>query len=122
MNSAAAVLELPVADSPESEPRCVDAPRVWPHSNATVTAVIPTFGRPELVCTAIQSALAQTHRNLEVIVVIDGPDRRTLQEIESLRQPRVRVIELAAKVGGAEARNIGVRARLERMDCLPRRR
>ena len=39
-----------------------------------VSAVIPTRNRPELVVRAVRSALTQTYTDLEVIVVLDGPD------------------------------------------------
>ena len=43
----------------------------------TVSAVIPTRGRPELLRRAVRSALAQTLREIEVVVVIDGADPAT---------------------------------------------
>jgi GT2 family glycosyltransferase len=39
-----------------------------------VTVVIPTINRPHLVQRAVQSALDQTLTDIEVIVVVDGPD------------------------------------------------
>ena len=42
-----------------------------------VSAVIPTRNRPDLVLRAVRSALAQEYTDMEVIVVIDGPDART---------------------------------------------
>ncbi len=77
-----------------------------------VSTVIPTRGRPQLLCRAVQSALAQTLRAIEVVVVIDGDDPLTLQALEPLLQqdPRLRVVALAASVGGSDARNRGVDA------------
>jgi glycosyltransferase involved in cell wall biosynthesis len=42
-----------------------------------VSVIIPTANRPHLVVRSVQSALAQTIQNIEVIVVIDGPDEMT---------------------------------------------
>ena len=42
--------------------------------NNLVTAVIPTRNRPELLMRAIASVLAQTCEQIEIVVVIDGPD------------------------------------------------
>src|ERR1700761_5560426 len=74
-----------------------------------VTAVIPTRNRPELVLRAVRSALGQTYSNLEVVVVVDGPDPATVAALEELRDPRVRTIALSRNVGGSEARNVGAR-------------
>jgi glycosyltransferase involved in cell wall biosynthesis len=71
--------------------------------------VIPTRHRPEIVHRAINSALAQSMANLEVIVVIDGPDPATEKSLAAISDPRFRVISLDAPVGGSEARNTGIR-------------
>lgn len=75
-----------------------------------VSAVIPTRNRPDLVCRAVRSALAQTYPNLEVVVVIDGPDDATVRVLEALNDARIRIVALQENVGGSEARNVGVRA------------
>lgn len=74
-----------------------------------VSAVIPTYNRPELVCRAVHSALQQTYSRLEVIVVVDGPDPRTEEALASILDGRLRVIVNEQNVGLAEARNIGAR-------------
>jgi len=74
-----------------------------------VSAVIPTRFRPDLVCRAVRSVLAQTHEQIEAVVVVDGPDPLTVEALRALQSPRVRVIALEENVGGSEARNIGVR-------------
>jgi glycosyltransferase involved in cell wall biosynthesis len=58
----------------------------------------------------VESALRQTYENIEVIVVIDGPDEATVRALEEVKDKRLRLIPLTRNVGGAEARNIGVRA------------
>jgi GT2 family glycosyltransferase len=77
-----------------------------------VSAVIPTRGRPELLLRAVRSALAQTLREIEVVVVIDGEDSATELALEELshQDSRVRVLALATCVGGSDARNRGVDA------------
>jgi glycosyltransferase involved in cell wall biosynthesis len=71
-----------------------------------VSAVIPTRGRPDLVVRAVRSALAQTYEDLEVIVIVDGPDRATEKALEQLGDKRLTVIALPGAVGAAQARNI----------------
>lgn len=73
-----------------------------------VSAVIPTRNRPELLLRAVHSALQQTYANLEVVVVIDGPDQATSAALAELTESRLRVVQLQASVGGSDARNCGV--------------
>jgi glycosyltransferase involved in cell wall biosynthesis len=74
-----------------------------------VSAVIPTRNRPEIVCRAVRSALSQTYKHLEIIVVVDGPNPSTVKALHDLREPQLRIMTLSTSVGGSEARNIGVR-------------
>jgi glycosyltransferase involved in cell wall biosynthesis len=76
----------------------------------SVSVVIPTRNRTKLVVKAVASALAQDFSNCEVIVVVDGDMSRTCNALERFADPRLRVIALAESIGGAGARNIGVRA------------
>jgi glycosyltransferase involved in cell wall biosynthesis len=74
-----------------------------------ITVVIPTRNRPVLLLRAVRSVLAQTWPEIEVIVVVDGDKEgqcaKTIAGID-----RVSCIALAEPVGGAEARNIGIRS------------
>jgi glycosyltransferase involved in cell wall biosynthesis len=75
-----------------------------------VSAVIPTVGRPAHVVAAVRSALAQTLREIEVVVVVDGPDAATAAALGAIEDERLRVVELPARTGPGAARNAGVRA------------
>src|SRR5215475_1696049 len=75
-----------------------------------VSVVIPTRSRPDLVLRAVRSVLGQTMTDLEVVVVIDGPDPDTEAALETLGDPRVRTVPLDVSSGAPTARNIGVRA------------
>lgn len=56
-----------------------------------VSVVIPTFDRPQtLAQRSIPSALAQTHRNLEVLVVGDGAGEDVAEVVAGFDDPRVR--------------------------------
>jgi len=79
-------------------------------SNPLVSVVIPTRNRSALLLRAVRSALEQTVREIEVIVVIDGEEgSQSDHAVARLDDCRVRCIALRERVGGAEARNIGVR-------------
>lgn len=56
-----------------------------------VSIVIPTFDRPDTLATrSIPSALAQTYRNVEVLVIGDGAAPATEQAVTRFDDPRVR--------------------------------
>jgi len=57
---------------------------------------------------AIGSVLRQTFEQMEIIVVIDGPDEVTRERLGTIGDARLRVIALPNRVGGSDARNIGV--------------
>jgi glycosyltransferase involved in cell wall biosynthesis len=75
-----------------------------------VSVVIPTRERPELVGRAVRSALAQEGSEIEVIVVLDGPDEATVRALASVDDPRLRVLALPERAGLGAARNAGVKA------------
>ena len=70
----------------------------WPESSAEeplVTIRIPTYDRgPLIVERAIGSAIAQTYPNIEILVIGDGATPETVDAIASVRDPRVRFVNL----------------------------
>jgi glycosyltransferase involved in cell wall biosynthesis len=78
-------------------------------TNSTlVSAVIPTRGRAALAVHAARTALNQSYSNIEVIVVVDGPDAETILALSNVHDQRLRVVPLPQPSGGASARNAGV--------------
>ena len=77
-------------------------------AESLVSVVIPTRKRPHLVSRAVGSALNQTLRAIEVIVVIDGPDNSTRLVLEQIDDPRLKVRMLSVHSGDGHARNAGV--------------
>jgi glycosyltransferase involved in cell wall biosynthesis len=73
-----------------------------------VSIIIPTRHRPSLLIRAINSVLAQTFIEIEVIIVIDGPDEATCAALLEINDPRLRVIPLPVSSGAPHARNIGI--------------
>jgi len=63
-----------------------------------ISVIIPTYLQSELLVTrAIPSALNQTYRNIEVVVVGDAAPESTAQAIARLRDPRVRYVNLTVR-------------------------
>jgi glycosyltransferase involved in cell wall biosynthesis len=72
-----------------------------------VSVVIPTLNRPILVLRALASVFNQTHPDLEVIVVVDGPDADTDAALRTVADPRLKVIHNPRSLTAAGARNAG---------------
>jgi glycosyltransferase involved in cell wall biosynthesis len=73
-----------------------------------VSVVIPTFNRAQLCKKAVESALSQTYREIEVIVVDDGSTDNTREIVSSL-DPRVRFL-CQKNSGVSAARNLGIQS------------
>lgn len=71
----------------------------------TVSVIIPAYNAASYITRAIESALAQTHPPLEILVVDDGSTDNT-REIVRRMPPPVRLIE-KPNGGPATARNLG---------------
>jgi glycosyltransferase involved in cell wall biosynthesis len=88
-------------------------------SSPLISVVIPTRNRTALLLRAVRSALEQTLRELEIIVVIDGEEgSESADAVERLGDRRVRCVQLRDRVGGAEARNVGIREACSRWIAL----
>jgi glycosyltransferase involved in cell wall biosynthesis len=81
---------------------------LWPKEKPLVSIVIPCHNSGKLLMDAVDSALAQTWQDLEVIVVDQGSDdAETIRVIEDLRLSRTRVIrQQNSKI--PNARNTGI--------------
>lgn len=75
---------------------------------ALVSAIIPTYNRAEAVERAVVSCLAQSHRELEVLVCDDGSTDGTEARIKALDDPRVRWVPGPHAGRPAVPRNRGI--------------
>ena len=75
-------------------------------SDVLVSIVIPCYNSEVYVSESIESAINQTYKNCEVIVVNDGSTDSSLQIINSYRD-RIKIIDQANQ-GGCSARNRGL--------------
>ena len=78
-----------------------------PRTGPLVSVVIPTWNRAALVAEAAASVLAQSWRDLELLVVDDGSTDGTADRLARIGDPRLRVIR-QGNGGVARARNRGV--------------
>ena len=75
------------------------------------TVITPTYNRAKYILTAIESVLAQTFQEFELIIVDDGSEDETASLVAtfSSADPRVRYIKQENK-GRSVARNVGIEA------------
>lgn len=76
-----------------------------------VSVIMPSYRPDPGLLTSVRSILAQTHENLELIIVDDasGPEYRHWYERARALDPRVRVLVLPENGGTYSARNAGLR-------------
>ena len=75
---------------------------------ATITVVLPVFNRAQVLPRAIESVLAQTFPDFELIVVDDGSRDGTHELLARQSDRRVRVITVGRNRGACAARNRGI--------------
>lgn len=88
-----------------------DIARFQSAGDVRFSIVMPVFNRAQTVAKAIDSVLAQTHQNFELIIVDDGSSDASAAVIHKyLYDPRIRYIASHNNGGVSEARNIGLAA------------
>ena len=75
-----------------------------------VSVVIPTHNRAHLLSRAINSVLAQTFSDYEIIVIDDGSTDHTRGIVDRFRGSRIRLLRLERNWGASRARNLGIQA------------
>ena len=76
----------------------------------TVTAVITTYNRADMVGRAIQSVLDQTHKDFELIVVDDCSTDNTGEIVRAFQDTRIRYIRHERNRRLSASRNTGMKA------------
>ena len=85
--------------------------KIRPQKEASplVSVIIPVYNRENTIKRSLMSVLDQTYHNLDVIVVDDGSTDSTRMIVDSIKDPRVRVISQNNQ-GACVARNTGIDA------------
>lgn len=73
-----------------------------------VSVIIPLYGVEKYVAATVQSVLAQTYKNFELILVDDGSPDRSVEICGRFTDPRVKILRQDNQGPGA-ARNLGIR-------------
>ncbi|MGF9856557.1 glycosyltransferase family 2 protein [Priestia endophytica] len=73
-----------------------------------ISVVIPTYNRADRILATINSALNQTYRNIEVIIVDDASTDNTEEIVQSINDKRVNYYKLEENSHGTRPRNFGI--------------
>lgn len=76
--------------------------------NPIVSVIIPTYNRASFIRETLESVLAQTYQNLDIIVVDDGSTDNTATVLADFKN-QIRFFQLDQNRGGPHARNLGFR-------------
>lgn len=74
-----------------------------------VSVVIPAYNAERFIRRSLESALSQSYRNIEIIVVDDASTDKTARIIESYEDSRIKYFRQEPNKGQGPARNIGIR-------------
>lgn len=75
-----------------------------------VSIIIPAYNVEEYITQAIQSALQQTEKNIEVIIVDDASQDCTANVVKSIQDPRLHLLVNHCNSGASAARNKAIKA------------
>jgi len=73
-----------------------------------VSVIIPTYNNSQVIGRAVSSAVRQTLRDIQIIVVDDGSTDNTQEIVSNLSDSRIGYIRLAENRGSGAARNRGL--------------
>lgn len=71
------------------------------------SVVIPLYNKEEYILRAVESVLSQSFGDFELIIVDDGSSDKSLDVVENIPDPRIRIIQQSNQGVGA-ARNTGM--------------
>lgn len=76
----------------------------------TVSIIIPTYNREQLIARSVKSVLNQTYQDFEIIIVDDASTDNTEEVVSSFNDERIRYVRHEENRGEAAARNTGIKA------------
>jgi glycosyltransferase involved in cell wall biosynthesis len=76
-------------------------------NNPSISVVVPLFNKEPYVCRAVNSVLAQTFQDFEVVVINDGSTDNGPELVRQIQDRRIRLID-QKNAGVSAARNRGI--------------
>jgi glycosyltransferase involved in cell wall biosynthesis len=74
-------------------------------NNPLISIIIPTYNRAWCINRAIDSCLAQTYKNFEIVITDDGSDDNTSEIIKEYNNDNIRYFQFKQNQGVIKARN-----------------
>ncbi len=80
--------------------------------DSPVSVIIPAYNTAKFISKAVESVLAQSYKNFELIVIDDGSTDETVASVQKYQKAdkRVKLLQNRKNLGSACARNRGIRA------------
>tara|TARA_B100001027_G_C16254665_1_gene326273 strand:- start:741 stop:1484 length:744 start_codon:yes stop_codon:yes gene_type:complete len=75
-----------------------------------VSIIIPYYKKKKFISTTINSAISQSYKNIEILIVYDDENYDDLKLLEEIKKKdeRIRIIKNKKKMGAGLSRNIGI--------------
>ena len=75
-----------------------------------VSIIIPYYKKKKYISTTINSAISQSYKNIEIIIVYDDENYDDLKVLEEIKKKdeRIKIIKNKKKMGAGLSRNIGI--------------
>lgn len=73
-----------------------------------LTVAMPVFNGQKYLKEAIESVLAQTYDNFELLIIDDGSTDQSVEIIKSIKDPRIRLVQNERNYGVGYTRNVGI--------------
>ena len=77
--------------------------------NSLVSIITPSYNSAKFIKQCIESVIAQTYTNWEMLIVDDYSSDNSLQILKKYNDKRIQLIELDKNVGASESRNVAIR-------------
>jgi teichuronic acid biosynthesis glycosyltransferase TuaG len=77
--------------------------------NKLVSIITPSYNSAKFIKQCIESVIAQTYTNWEMLIVDDYSADNSLQILKKYNDKRIQLIELDKNVGASESRNVAIR-------------
>ncbi|MDB9910297.1 glycosyltransferase family 2 protein [Flavobacteriales bacterium] len=77
--------------------------------NKLVSIITPSYNSAKFIKQCIESVIAQTYTNWEMLIVDDYSADNSLQILKKYYDKRIQLIELDENVGASESRNVAIR-------------